>query len=150
MGLIVNKPANEIVFGDLLEQLEIAPAAEAPDVSVHFGGPVDTGRGFVLHSPEFEGLEGSLDVGEDFRLTVTLDVVREIANRSGPKSFLFALGYAGWGPGQLEGEIAENGWLTCDATPELVFGTPSPGKWNAALQALGVNALLLSAESGRA
>ncbi|NRB00907.1 MAG: YqgE/AlgH family protein [Rhodobacteraceae bacterium] len=150
MGLIINKTAPELEFTKLLEQLEISSELPNDTVPVHFGGPVENGRGFVLHSPEYEGQEGSLKVGQDYGLTVTLDVVRDLATGDGPERSIFALGYSGWGPGQLDDEISQNAWLTCDATPDLVFGTANAEKWNAALKALGVDALLLSAEAGRA
>lgn len=150
MGLIINKTVQDLAFPNLLEQLEIDPATPMPDVVVHFGGPVEKGRGFVLHGPDYRGPEGSLSVGADYGLAVTLDVVRDIAAGDGPKNMIFALGYSGWGPGQLDGEIAQNAWLTCEATPELVFGTANANKWTAALKALGVDALLLSAQAGHA
>lgn len=150
MGLMVNKPTGDIAFQDLLEQLEIAPQPETPNPPVHFGGPVETGRGFVLHGQDFTSALHTLEIEGGFGLTATLDVLEELARGTGPAQALVALGYAGWGPGQLEDEIADNGWLTCDATPDLVFHPDNDAKWEAALNSLGVGALTLSAEAGRA
>ncbi|MCY4179166.1 MAG: YqgE/AlgH family protein [Litoreibacter sp.] len=150
MGLIVNKPSEDLQFTDLLKQLEIETAPGARTIRVHMGGPVEFGRGFVLHSGEY-GDEGStLRVNERFGMTATLDILEDIASGSGPEMALLAMGYAGWGPGQLEGEIAQNGWLIGDATQGLVFGRDDAGKWQAALEEMGINPLLLSAEGGRA
>lgn len=150
MGLIVNKPAPEVRFSDLLEQLSIRPSDRTRDIMVHFGGPVENGRGFVLHSADYGSNTSTLQVGDDFGMTATLDILEDIAKGDGPDTSLMALGYAGWGPGQLESEISRNGWLTCDAAAELVFGPDNGGKWAAALKTLGVDPLLLSAEAGRA
>lgn len=150
LGLIVNKPTPEITFGNLLKQLDIDVADTAQDVQVHFGGPVENGRGFVLHSGEYTSPVSTLAVSESFGMTATLDVLEEMARGTGPDDALLALGYAGWGPGQLESEILQNGWLTCDATRKIVFETDDDAKWTAALAALGVDALMLSADAGRA
>lgn len=151
MGLIVNKRMDEITFTELLEQLEIEPPATVRDVPVCYGGPVELRRGFVLHSADYgpRGEEG-LEVDGRFSMTATLDVLEDIARGRGPRHALLALGYAGWGPGQLESEIGANGWLTADAAPDLVFGPSMDGKWEAALHSLGVDPLLLSAEAGHA
>ena len=108
------------------------------------------GRGFVLHSPEYESVMTTLEVDARFHMTATLDVLEDIARGQGPAQRLMMLGYAGWGPGQLEAELAENGWLVCDATPDLVFRTEDDRKWEAALATLGVSAVALSSEGGRA
>lgn len=150
MGLIVNKPAPDLAFADLLEQLGIAEGPQPIRLPVHVGGPVEHGRGFVLHSTDY-GREGAtLDVNDRFGMTATLEILEDMAQGRGPQSAILALGYAGWGPGQLEGEIQRNGWLTCDATEDLVFGTKDPEKWAAALKRLGVDARLLSSSAGRA
>ncbi|MCT4682693.1 MAG: YqgE/AlgH family protein, partial [Roseicyclus sp.] len=116
-----------------------------------FGGPVELRRGFVLHSAEYHGdREERLEVDDRFAMTATLDVLEDIARGTGPERALLALGYAGWGPGQLEGEIRENGWLTAEATPEIVFAPRMEGKWAAALASLGVSPLTLSSEAGHA
>lgn len=151
MGLIVNKPMPDVGLGDLLDQLEIARGPATPDLSVCFGGPVELRRGFVLHSAEYHGdREERLEVDDRFAMTATLDVLEDIARGTGPERALLALGYAGWGPGQLEGEIRENGWLTAEATPEIVFAPRMEGKWAAALASLGVSPLTLSSEAGHA
>ncbi|SLN47407.1 hypothetical protein ROJ8625_02311 [Roseivivax jejudonensis] len=150
MGLIVNKPTPEIDLGMLLEQLDIEAEPDVGSEPVHFGGPVETGRGFVLHSPDYTSVVTTLEVDDRFHMTATLDILEEIGRGQGPSRRLMCLGYAGWGPGQLESEFAANGWLACDATTDLVFGTPNPDKWRAALASMGVEALSLSSEGGRA
>ena len=150
LGLIVNKPAPELKFATLIEQLGIDAGDPKRDIRVHFGGPVENGRGFVLHSADYESDESTLKVDETFGMTATLDVLEDIANGFGPSSALLALGYSGWGPGQLEDEILQNGWLTCQAAPEIVFGADDEGKWNAALSTLGIDARMLSGTAGRA
>ncbi len=151
MGLIVNKRMDEVTFEELLEQLEIARPDTVRDVPVCYGGPVELRRGFVLHSSDYaaRGDEG-LEVDDRFAMTATLDVLEDIANGRGPRQALLALGYAGWGAGQLEDEIAANGWLTAEAAPDLVFGASMDGKWEAALQSIGVHPLMLSSEAGHA
>ncbi|WP_323785004.1 YqgE/AlgH family protein [Thalassovita sp.] len=150
MGLIVNKPTEEVALKDMLEQLSIDSGANTPEIGVHFGGPVETGRGFVLHSLDYVSSLNTLRVADSYGLTATLDVLEELAEGRGPEKVLLALGYAGWGPGQLESEIAQNGWLTCAAASELIFATKDAAKWDAALHSIGVDALLLSADAGRA
>lgn len=150
MGLIVNKPAPELQFADLLEQLDIPSGPAGQDIRVHFGGPVEHGRGFVLHSADYEGSGGTLKVDARFGMTATLDILQDIAQGDGPASSLLALGYAGWGPGQLESELQANGWLTCDADEKLIFFTDPEERWAAALDRLGIDPRLLSAEGGRA
>lgn len=150
MGLIVNKPSADVTFGNLIDQLPIDAVQDTPDIRVHFGGPVELGRGFVLHSPDFDSDMTTLHVDDRFSMTGTLDVLESIARGAGPAKRLIALGYAGWGPGQLENEIAENGWLTCDARPDLVFDIADSDKWEAALKTLGISPLMLSAAGGRA
>jgi putative transcriptional regulator len=150
MGLIINKPAPDLRFADLLEQLEIDADAEQSAIRVHFGGPVEHGRGFVLHSADYEANGATMSVTEEFGMTATIDILRDIAVGRGPARSLLALGYAGWGPGQLENEIAMNGWLTTEADQELVFTTKDDAKWAAALKSLGVDPLSLSASAGHA
>ncbi len=150
MGLIVNKPQPKLRFSKLLEQLEIPQYGEARDVRVHYGGPVENTRGFVLHTTDYRSEMSTLDVDGHIGMTGTLDVLQEIAAGEGPKTSLLALGYAGWGAGQLEGEIAQNGWLTCDPTDAIVFGRANEHKWTAALKTLGIDPLLLSAKAGHA
>lgn len=150
MGLIVNRPQPEVKFAKLLEQMEIPVSVGARDVRVHYGGPVDQQRGFVLHSNDYASDNGTLDVDDDYRMTATLQVLEDLARGEGPDVSMMALGYAGWGPGQLEYEIGQNGWLTCAPTDEILFGADNDGKWAAALKLLGVDPLLLSATAGRA
>lgn len=148
MGLIVNKPSSDLVFKDLLEQLEIPVTPSSDEIRVHLGGPVEHGRGFVLHSSEYEIEDSTLKVGSEFAMTATLDILRDLADGTGPTKSILALGYAGWGPGQLEKEFQENGWLTCDAADEIVFGMSDTDKWAAALGKIGIDPQFLSAEGG--
>ncbi|APZ52828.1 YqgE/AlgH family protein [Salipiger abyssi] len=150
MGLIVNKPSGDVTMAGLLEQLSITPAPGLERRQVHFGGPVEMGRGFVLHSPDYQSGLTTLQVDGEFHMTGTLDVLETIARGDGPARWMAMLGYAGWGPGQLEEELAQNGWLVCDASPELVFDIADASKWEAALNSLGIPAHLLSAEGGTA
>jgi putative transcriptional regulator len=150
MGLIVNKPATEIRFDDLLEQLSIERTGTRAGPPILFGGPVEHGRGFVLHSADYVTDSSTLRVDDRFGMTATLDVLEDIANDSGPAACLLALGYSGWGPGQIEQELQHNGWLVADATETLVFAGDSAGKWEAALRHMGIDPLTLSAAAGRA
>ncbi len=151
MGLIVNKPAPDIRFAQLLDQLRIPRTDHGRDIRVHFGGPVERGRGFVLHSPDYraEG-GGTMAVGEGFAMTATQDILTALGAGEGPADAFLALGYAGWGPGQVEAEIARNDWLTVGAAADLIFRTDNRGKWAAALLTLGIDPLTLSAQAGRA
>lgn len=150
MGLIVNKPATDLKFFDLLKQLNITPASSMRPIEVHFGGPVEHGRGFVLHSKDYIAKDSTLEVNEEFGMTATLDILEDISQGNGPDACLLALGYAGWGPGQLEDEIRDNGWLTCEADAALVFSGNNEDKWNGAIESLGFDPRLLSAEGGSA
>ncbi len=150
MGLIVNKPAEDLRFEDLLKQLEIKADRPIEGVDVHYGGPVEYGRGFVLHSRDYTSPESTLEVNDEFGMTATLDILEDISHGDGPDACLLALGYAGWGPGQLEDEIRANGWLTCDADQALVFSEDHGGKWQAALGVLGIDPRMLSAAGGTA
>lgn len=150
MGLILNKPSAEIVMKDVLDQLDIDPTPEAAKMQVHFGGPVETGRGFVLHSADYQSSLQTLNVAGGFGMTATLDILEALALGKGPEKARLMLGYAGWGPGQLESEIAQNGWLTADACHELVFNTQASQQWAAALDTLGIDPMLLSADAGHA
>ncbi len=134
MGLIVNKPAEDVRLSDLLSQLDIVPQPPERDMPVHFGGPVESARGFVLHSTDYASSLQSMKVSDEFSMTATLDILEDIATGAGPKRALMMLGYAGWGPSQLESEIAMNGWLTADADPALIFATADADKWGAALK----------------
>ncbi len=150
MGLIINKPAPGVAFSGLLDQLGISHTDPDILVPVLFGGPVETGRGFVLHSSDWHGAGDAIRVGPQMAMTATRDVLEDLGRGDGPERALLALGYAGWGPGQLEAEILANGWLTGEADPALVFSVPNARKWAEALHAMGVDPLSLSASSGRA
>jgi putative transcriptional regulator len=152
MGLIVNKPVEDLTFDGLLEQLKIPRAPEGRDIRVLFGGPVERGRGFVLHSSDWQRNrpEGTMIVPGGFEMTATLDILEALAKGRGPAKALLALGYSGWGPGQLEAEIGRNDWLTAEAPEGLVFGTEDGAKWAAALRGMGIDPLTLSSAAGRA
>jgi putative transcriptional regulator len=157
MGIVVNQPARNIKFPDLLVQLEVIPAAErielplhAEDVKVLKGGPVETGRGFVLHSADFFIENSTLPIDDGVCLTATLDILKAIARGNGPMNAILALGYAGWAPGQLEQEIQQNGWLHCAADPELIFGGDVEHKYERALRKIGIDLGMLSSEAGHA
>jgi putative transcriptional regulator len=157
MGIIVNKRSPMISFADLLDRLEVIPDSERiklpADVSslqVQFGGPVEPARGFVLHTSDYFSAETTLPIDERVALTATLDILRAIAGGQGPRRVLLALGYAGWGPGQLESEINHNGWLHCSADEDLLFGRDLDGKYISALTKIGVDPSMLSAEAGHA
>ena len=157
MGIIVNQVAANVNFPDLLVQLEVIPAADliqlpqrAGTVKVLKGGPVETGRGFVLHSADFFIENSTLPIDEGICLTATLDILKAIARGDGPASAVLALGYAGWAPGQLENEIQENGWLHCSADSELIFGNDNDAKYEKALKKLGIPLGMLSSEAGHA
>lgn len=150
MGLIVNKPSPDLQFADLLAQLEIPVGDASQAIEVHIGGPVEHGRGFVLHSPDYQIEDSTLSVGPDFGMTATLDILKDLATGGGPSDCLLALGYSGWGPGQLEVELQNNGWLICDAKPDIVFGPQDDSKWAAALNSMGIDPRLLAAGGGQA
>jgi len=157
MGIVVNQPAANITFPDLLVQLEVVGAPDliqlpphAGEVKVLKGGPVETSRGFVLHSADFFIENSTLPIDEGICLTATLDILKAIARGDGPRSAVLALGYAGWAPGQLENEINQNGWLHCNADTELIFGQDIDGKYKQALSKIGINLGMLSSEAGHA
>ena len=149
MGLVINRLASAISFPDLLEQLGIQAPNLEREIRVHFGGPVESGRGFVLHSGEYRH-ESTLQVADEMALTATIDILQDIANGRGPRRSLLALGYAGWGPGQLDSEIQANGWLHVGADDALVFDEDLDTKWERALAKLGADPSLLSGEAGHA
>ena len=149
MGLVVNKLFDAITFPDLLEQLNIETGPKTEQIRVHFGGPVESGRGFVLHTDDYVR-DGTLKVRQGFALTATVDILKAIAQGEGPNHSLLALGYSGWGPGQLESEIAANGWLIVPASSDLVFASELDDKWERALGAVGVTLASLSGAVGRA
>ena len=151
MGLVLNRLIDSISFKDLLEELKVEEPApdKASGPAIHFGGPVETGRGFVLHSADYAGPD-SMPLTDAFALTATVDILKAIAAGEGPQQHLLALGYAGWGPGQLDDELQENAWLSVEADPDLVFDGGLDDKWDRALAKLGISASLLSSDAGHA
>lgn len=150
MGLIINKELPDLSFDNLLEQLGIPRPDSGRAIRVHFGGPVERGRGFVLHSTDYSGSASTMLIAGGYGVTATLDVLEAMAQGAGPQKALLALGYSGWGPGQLESEIARNDWLTVDPSEDLIFGDDPKAKWTGALRGMGIDPLLLSATAGRA
>lgn len=158
MGIVVNRPLPELEFSELLSQLGIDRDVAAREVPVHFGGPVEPGRGFVLHALPLseraveggEEHEGRMEIAPGLAMTTTRDILEDLARGRGPDRAMLALGYAGWGPGQLEGEMLANGWLTTEHSDDLVFGTDDAGKWAKAIRGLGIDPSLLSQRAGRA
>ena len=157
MGLIINKRADNISFPELLVQARIVkegnedsvpPAVKA--MHVHVGGPVETGRGFVLHTAEFQGKDSTVSIDDTMALTATIDILRAIAKGHGPARALLALGCAGWSAGQLEREMQANGWLHCPSDPDLVFDPKLDRKYERALARIGVNPSHLVSEAGHA
>src|SRR3954462_6408732 len=157
MGIIINRPAGSIDFPELLVQLDIIRKADqirlpenAGTMKVLRGGPMDTGRGFVLHSSDFFIRDATLPIDDKICLTATVDILKAIAKGAGPRHAILALGYAGWAPGQLENEIQHNGWLHCDADPDLIFGRDVEEKYLRALRKIGIDPGMLSNEAGDA
>ncbi len=157
MGIVVNKQAENISFSDLLTKLKILPGDEpicvdqaVPSLPVHFGGPVETGRGFVLHTADYFASDATLLVDDTFALTATLNILRSIVDGQGPRQALLALGYAGWGAGQLEREIQNNGWLHCDADETIIFDASLASKYDLALSKIGIDPGALSSHAGHA
>ncbi|HEY0275729.1 MAG TPA: YqgE/AlgH family protein [Paenirhodobacter sp.] len=161
MGLIVNKPLPKPALSDLLGQLGITvPVSDVRGKQpILFGGPVETGRGFVLHSRDWPPQDGSqpaeqggamMEISDDMAMTATRDILEAMASGRGPERALLALGYAGWGPGQMEAEIMANGWLVAEGDAELALGPDHATKWLRALGAMGIDPRTLSASAGRA
>ncbi|MEI7598690.1 MAG: YqgE/AlgH family protein [Aestuariivirga sp.] len=156
MGIIINKTTPMMSFGELLSQLDLAeedtlsPPDELMQMPVLFGGPVEQGRGFVLHTSDYFTTDSSLPVSQTIALTATVDILRAMAKGKGPHRAVLALGYAGWAPGQLENEIQRNGWLTCPADEDLLFGLDFNDRYNAALRKLKIDPAMLSSDSGHA
>ncbi|HEX3884245.1 MAG TPA: YqgE/AlgH family protein [Stellaceae bacterium] len=149
MGLVINKPLQSLTLDELYTHLKIEPARLNQARPVHFGGPVEPGRGFVLHTADYTE-DATMKVGDDFAVTATLDILRAIGTGGGPNRSILALGYAGWAPGQLDAEIQANGWLSVPADADLVFDDDLDGKWQRALGKLGVDLSALSTEAGHA
>ncbi len=149
MGLVVNREIEALTFPDLLNQLSIDAEVVDDKIQVLFGGPVETGRGFVLHSSDYVQNTTML-VDKRVGLTATMEVLKDIASGNGPKLNILALGYAGWGPGQLDAEIHANGWLSVPADDGLLFDQDLDNKWERALAKIGVDFSMLSGEAGHA
>lgn len=154
MGIVINHAAPSITFTNLLEQLGIIDEDDdegdsirlpVKEMTVHTGGPVEMGRGFVLHTTDYFSADSTLTIDDSVSLTATVDILRAIAAGKGPMRSLLALGYAGWAPGQLESELQMNGWLLCDSDAELVFGDDDDRKWDRALRKIGVDPSMLGA-----
>jgi putative transcriptional regulator len=157
MGLIINQRASHISFPDLLDRLGIEPAEgedgtsdDVSTMSIHVGGPVETGRGFVLHSADYFADDSTLPIEDGVCLTATIDILKAIAAGNGPNRAILALGYAGWSPGQLESEIHANGWLNCPADPDLIFDTNLEAKYTRALAKIGIDPSHLVSDAGHA
>ncbi len=149
MGIILNRPLARPKFKDLLKQLGVEPSPPAREIRLCTGGPVDDNRGFVLHSGDWTA-DGSLEVDGRHVLTSSLDILKAVAEGGGPKQCFLALGYAGWGPGQLDEEILQNAWLNAPADDHLLFGDDDRGKWQRAMAKLRINPAMLSGDAGRA
>ena len=143
MGLIVNKPSSDLVWEDVFRKLDIPLGVPNAPRPINFGGPVEAGRGFVLHSSDYHAEDATLRVDGGVSMTATLDVLQAIAAGEGPERAIVALGYSGWSPGQLEAELQMNGWLLCDPDDDLLFGSDDDGKWDRALAKIGVDPALL-------
>lgn len=148
VGIGLGAVVDGLGFHDLLEQLEIEQGG-SPNAPVHFGGPMEPRRGFVVHSRDWSG-QDTIDVAGRWALSGTVDVLRAIAEGKGPERWVIALGYAGWGAGQLEGELARPGWLNVEAPADLIYATAPERRWTAGLAATGVDARLLVGDAGTA
>jgi len=149
MGIVINKLLASLTMDELLAHLKLEPTRLNRSPPVHFGGPVEPGRGFVLHTADYRE-DATLVVGGEFAVTATLDILRAIGNGAGPRRSLLALGYAGWAPGQLDAEMQANGWLSVPADSDLVFDNDFDAKWRRALAKLGVDLTMLSTDAGHA
>ena len=149
MGLVLNQRLDSLKFAELISQLELDEKHLSSDVPVHFGGPVESGRGFVLHTSDYQQ-DATLEVVNGVALTATVDILKAIAQGKGPQKSLLALGYAGWGPGQLDMEIRANGWLQVPSDSEIIFDIEPDTKWEQAIQRLGIDPRMLSDDVGHA
>jgi putative transcriptional regulator len=149
MGLVINKLIGSLTVDELFAQLDISSSVPVGSRPVHFGGPVEGGRGFVLHTTDYNE-ESTFVVGGNIAVTASMDILRAIGNGRGPRQSLFALGYAGWAPGQLDSEIQANGWLSVPADDDIVFSSDDDSKWRRALGKLGVDLSMLSSDAGHA
>lgn len=150
MGIVINHPIYNIKLGEVMSQMEIKVKHKAVnELPVFLGGPVQPERGFIIHRPNDEW-QSTLLTGDDLGVTSSQDILQALAVGKGPKEFIVLLGYAGWGPGQLEEEVANNYWLTTPASPEILFNTPPEERWSAAAALLGVDIINISSETGHA
>jgi putative transcriptional regulator len=149
MGLVVNRLIDSLTFQNLLEQIGVEQSSATDDMPIHFGGPVEASRGFVLHTADYVQ-DSTLVIEDDIALTATMDVLKAIARGEGPQRRVLALGYAGWGAGQLDAEIQANGWLLVPADLDLVFDDDNDSKWERAMAKIGIDLSLLSSEAGHA
>ena len=149
MGLVLNQRLDSLTFAELISQLELDEKHLSRDVPVHFGGPVESGRGFVLHTSDYQQ-DATLEVVNGVALTATVEILKAIAQGKGPQKSLLALGYAGWGPGQLDMEIRANGWLQVPSDSEIIFDIEPDTKWERAIQRLGIDPHMLSDDVGHA
>ena len=149
MGFVVNKPYRRLTMNTLFEQLDLSACSDLTEAPVGAGGPVEPTRGFVLHSTDYR-IDGTIPVDTAVAVTTNLDILRDIASGEGPRDSLMLLGYAGWGPGQLDRELRDNTWLLCDAAPSLLFDADLSTRWDLAFAHLGIDPLLLSLIAGRA
>lgn len=153
MGLVINHALPGLDIAQLMKQLHIEPGATPDEKMIHFpvlnGGPVETARGFILHSSDYSQPD-TVRIDEHFSVTGTIDALKAIASGDGPDKMLFVLGYAGWSAGQLDQELQENAWLVTEADPDLIFTTDVDTKWNAAVRKIGIDPAMLSSDAGRA
>lgn len=150
MGLVLNKPVDGLTLPELLDQLEIPVNISVPDHFVLDGGPVGRDRGFVLHSSDFSCEKATMQVGDDLNLTATRDILHAMASDDPPRRAVLALGYSGWGPGQIERELSDNAWLVADYDPALLFGEDHEDKWRYALDQMGITPAHLQSDAGHA
>jgi putative transcriptional regulator len=154
MGLVLNKPAPLMCLKDLIDQIDWGDAdnlnQDSLGLRIMQGGPVESFRGFVLHDSNYPDSEFTLNIGANYRLTTTIEILRDIATGKGPERRIIAVGYAGWAPGQLENEIQHNGWLLCDAREDIIFGENTDTKHTQAMRTIGVNPAMLSNQVGHA
>ena len=148
MGLIVNKPAADLKLGDVLDRLSDVDMDDVSGLGVHVGGPVETERGFVLHSAEYRSVMQTTDIADGVAMTATLDILEDIARGKGPRRAMLMLGYAGWGAGQLDAELSASAWLISDVQLDLIFDTRATQMWEAAIRRLGVDPSMLQMGSG--
>ena len=148
LGIGIGETIEGLGLHELFRQFEIDPG-EAPDTPVHFGGPVEPRRGFVLHSPDWGG-QDTIDVGGRWALSGTIDVLRAIAEGKGPSKWLVALGYAGWGEGQLDAEMTRHGWFSTAGTPDLIYHVDAEDRWEVAFAGAGIDPRLLASRAGTA